>query len=165
MEEKTMELRNSAGNYFKKGYNCAEALFLAFQPYLGHNLGKDAVKMMTGFGSGIGQAGCICGALTASLALLNLYTGRTSNDQSRDNAYQHAQAFHHIFIEQFGSSCCRNLNKHPFETPEHLRTCLKITGNTAKLLMHYLLEQGFPLKDRPTRKPLSSSEENNVTSV
>lgn len=138
MEDEKIRVRNAAGNYFREGYNCAEAIFLTFKDHAGLDLGEDAIRLMTGFGSGVGQSGCMCGALTAAVACLNMFTGRNSNRESRDSAYEHANRLHNLFKEKFGNTCCRILNPYKYETPEHLKTCLKITGNTAKLLMEYL---------------------------
>lgn len=139
--EMATEARNKAGNYFKEGYNCAEAIFLAFRELLLTEEDRNLVRCMTGFGSGVGQAGCMCGALTGSVFVLNLLTGRTSNEESRDEAYQLAKEFSDKFVEKYGVTCCRALNPHPFESREHLTTCLKITGNTGKLLMEFIEEK------------------------
>ncbi len=146
-EDLVIAARNKAGNYFKEGYNCAEAIFLTFREYLAPEMDPGAVKLLTGFGSGVGEAGCMCGALTGAVASLNLVTGRETNAESRDASYQRAQEFHDRFIEKFGTTCCRGLNPHPFETREHLTNCLKITGNTGKLLMEYLLEREMYCED------------------
>lgn len=136
-----MEARNMAGNYFREGYNCAESIFLAFREVLAPELDRELVRLFTGFGGGLGHAGCICGALAASTAILGLLAGRTDCQQDRFRAYNLAKEFHDRFEGNFGATCCRALNPHPYDTPEHLRHCLKITGNTAKLLMDFLLEK------------------------
>lgn len=138
-----IEARNTSGNYFKEGNNCAEAIFKTFQPYLAPEMDKDLVRLVTGFGSGVGEAGCMCGALTGSIVAINMVKGRTSKEESRQEAYDYAKEFHDRFQEKYGVTCCRALNPHPFETREHLTTCLKITGNTGKLLMEFLLEKGL----------------------
>ena len=137
-EEMAIEARNKAGNYFKEGYNCAEAVFLTFRDLLFPEADPAMVKMLTGFGSGVGQSGCMCGALTGSVFVLNMIAGRTSSQESRDEAYKYAQQFSDQFTDKYGASCCRVLNPYPFETKEHLVNCLKITGNTGKLLMEFI---------------------------
>ena len=137
----TTEARNKAGNYFKEGYNCAEAIFLTFREILAPEMDPATVKLFTGFGSGVGEAGCMCGALTGSIAALNMIKGRTTNQESRDEVYQHAKEFSERFTEKFGATCCRVLNPHPFESREHLTNCLKITGNTAKMLTEFIIEK------------------------
>ncbi|MGF7185614.1 C_GCAxxG_C_C family probable redox protein [Desulfitispora alkaliphila] len=138
MEEKALEARNKAGDYFKQGYNCAEAIYLAFIDLNMIDGDRNAVRMLTGFGGGMGEAGCSCGALTGSVVVLNHINGRTTTEADRHRAYTHAKAFHNVFKEKFGSTCCRSLNKYEFDSKEHLKNCLKITGNTAKLLQEYL---------------------------
>ncbi|MGB5822647.1 MAG: C-GCAxxG-C-C family (seleno)protein [Proteocatella sp.] len=139
--ELAIQARNKAGNYFKEGYNCAEAVFLAFREILAPEMDPDTVKLLTGFGSGVGESGCMCGALTGSIVSLNMITGRTTNKESRNEAYKYANEFNEKFAEKYGATCCRALNPHPFETKEHLTNCLKITGNTGKLLMEFLIEK------------------------
>jgi len=146
-EQLPIEARNTAGNYFKEGYNCAEALFLTYQPLLSPEIDPSLVRLFTGFGSGVGESGCMCGALTGSIAALNMIKGRTTNQLSRDEAYELAKEFTDRFIEKYGVTCCRALNPYPFETKEHLVNCLKITGNTSKLMMEFLLEKGLYLPE------------------
>ncbi len=140
-ENMVLEARNQAGNYFREGYNCAETIFLTFRPQVAPELDEDMLKIFTGFGGGLGQSGCTCGALVGSVMMLNLLKGRTNKDGSRKPSYEAAHKFHDIFKEQFKSTCCRTLNRNPFGTPEHHKTCLKITGTTAKLLAEFLQEE------------------------
>lgn len=142
-EEMAIEMRNKAGNYFKEGYNCAEAVFLTYRELLAPELDPSLVSLMTGFGGGLGESGCMCGALTGSIAALNMIKGRPTNQTSRDEAYQLAREFTDKFTEKYGATCCRVLNPYPFETKEHLTNCLKITGNTSKMLAEYLEEKGL----------------------
>ena len=139
-ENIAMEVRNKAGNYYKSGFNCAEAVFLTFREYLAPEISPETVKLVTGFGGGLGHAGCLCGALTGSIVALNMLKGRTSPQEKRDVPYDLARRFHDRFEEKFGYTCCRALNPYPFDTKEYLRHCIKITGNTAKLLMEFLQE-------------------------
>ena len=135
------EARNLAGDNFKKGYNCAESIFLAFRELVAPELDAGLVRMVTGFGGGLGHAGCMCGALSSAEMIIGLFKGRTSNQEDREPSYNAAREFHDLFQERFGGTCCRVLNPYPFETPEHLKNCIKITGNTGKLLMEYLIRK------------------------
>lgn len=142
------DVRNKAGNYFKDGYNCAEAIFLTFRELLLPEIDPTMVRLVTGFGNGVGQAGCMCGALTGTIVALNMLNGRTSNQESNAKAYEHAKEFIERFETKYGASCCRALNPYQFGTKEHLTNCLKITGNTAKLFMEYLLEKGLYIHEK-----------------
>lgn len=138
--EASLEARNTAGNYFKEGYNCAEAIFLTFREILAPEIPVSAVKLMTGFGGGVGESGCMCGALTGSITALNMIKGRYNNNETREEAYKYANEFSRLFAEKYGATCCRALNPYVFESREHLTNCLKITGNTAKLLMDFIIQ-------------------------
>lgn len=142
-----LDARNKAGDNFRQGYNCAEAVFLAFRDLVAPELDAGLVKMFTGLGSGFGRAGCACGALSSAEMVIGLFKGRTSNQEDREAAYQAAREFHDLFKEHFKGTCCRALNPHPFDTPEHLKNCIKITGNTGKLLMEYLIQKGLVSKE------------------
>lgn len=141
MNDIALEARSLAGNKFKSGYNCAKSILQAFNGILDNPLSPEGLKMASGFGGGLGHAGCICGALTASIMVLGLLKGRLDSGQARDPIYNLAHDFHERFAQEFGATCCRTLNPYEFDSPEHLRNCLKLTGRTAKLLMEYLLEK------------------------
>ncbi len=138
MNDQEVTVKSLAGQNFKEGYNCSEAILRAFNDYLGLGLTNDILKIASGFGGGLGHAGCMCGALTASAMVLSLLQGRTDRNEKREPVYLTTEEFHRIFSDHFGATCCRVLNPHPFDTREHLRNCLKITGKTAELLMDYL---------------------------
>ncbi|MCL6561014.1 MAG: C-GCAxxG-C-C family protein [Firmicutes bacterium] len=142
-QDLVLEARNKAGDNFRQGYNCAESIFLTFRDLVAPELDAGLVKMFTGLGAGFGHAGCACGSLTASAMVIGLFKGRTSVQEDLEPGYEATQRFHDLFEEKFGGTCCRVLNPHPYDTPEHLRNCIKITGNTAKLLMEYLIQKGL----------------------
>lgn len=141
MSEAVLEARSRAGNKFKDGLNCSESIVHAFNEMLDNPLNSEALKMATGFGGGLGHAGCMCGALTGSVMVLGLFKGRAEAGQARELAYDLANDFHNRFLKEYGATCCRALNLHEFDSPEHLRRCLKLTGGTAKLLMEFILEK------------------------
>lgn len=138
MSKDPLEARNLAGEYFRNGYNCAEAIFLTFRDLLQLDVPREMVCMATGMGGGMGHAGCICGALNGGAMVLGLLKGRKSAEEKRDEAYTLSREFHDCFESNFKYTCCRNLNPFPFDTKDHLRNCIKITGNTAKLLTEFL---------------------------
>jgi C_GCAxxG_C_C family probable redox protein len=104
-----LEARNMAGQYFREGYNCAESIILTYSHYFAPQIVPDTVKMVTGFGCGLGHAGCMCGALLSSVMVLNSIKGRNSIKEDRNAAYETAHEFHDLFRDKFGSTCCRSL--------------------------------------------------------
>ena len=139
------EARNIAGNNFKSGYNCAESVVKCFNELLNNPFDPEISKLVSGFGGGLGHAGCMCGALTGAIFVLGMYKGRISADQDRTPIYHLAKEFHDSFEQKFGGTCCRILNQFEFDSPDHLRTCLKITGNTSKLLAEFVNEKQLSL--------------------
>lgn len=141
MNEKSIAARNSAGQYFKNGFNCSEAIVRTGSELLGLTLDEQALRMATGFGGGIGHSGCVCGALAASVMVLGLVQGRVEASENLEKAYALTGEFHRLFQEKFGATCCRALNPHEFGTKEHMVNCVKITGNTMGLLAEFLQEK------------------------
>ncbi len=138
MNDTDIDNKQVAGNYFREGYNCAEAVLRSLCDSLGIVISDDAKKMASGFGGGLGHSGCVCGALAASVMVLGILQGRTDKEQSRTQVYSVAEDFYLNFVERFGSSCCRVLNPYQFESKEHLRNCLKLTGNRLNYLTSIL---------------------------
>ena len=148
MDDMALEARSRAGNNFKEGLNCSESILQAFNELLNNPVNPESLKMASGFGGGLGHAGCMCGALTGSAMILGLFKGRIDPKQDREPVYELAHDFHDRFSNQFGGTCCRALNPHEFDSPEHLRHCLKITGGTAKLLMEFILEKELVIPEK-----------------
>ena len=69
-----MSKRELGENYFKQGYNCAQAVTLAFA----HELKIDreyALKLVSGFGGGFGRMREVCGAVSGMVFVLNSFLG------------------------------------------------------------------------------------------
>lgn len=139
--ELPLQARNAAGDYFRQGYNCAEAVLKAYLDILPGSFGPEVSRFASVFGGGMGRSGCSCGALTGSEMVLGMLAGRDGLDDKLDRIYALAGILHNRFDEKFGSTCCRVLNPGgDFESKDHLRRCLKITGGAAMLLAEFLLE-------------------------
>ncbi len=140
-EQNNVNAQERAIENFKAGFNCAESVARSFRDLLNLDVSDEALKMASGFGGGLGHAGCMCGALSGATMVLGMLQGRSSKEQNRGPVYSSAQEFHNIFSDQFGATCCRVLNIHDFGSQEQRHTCLKITGTTADLLMKYILDK------------------------
>jgi C_GCAxxG_C_C family probable redox protein len=143
-EEMLMTARDKAGDYFKSGYNCAEAVLRAYLDMYPQDFGNEVARLASALGGGMGRSGCACGALTASEMVLGMLAGRDSQTSDLKHVYKLSGELHNRFKEKFGSTCCRVLNKEDYQSQEHARRCLKITGGTAMLLMQFLLDHNLP---------------------
>ncbi|WP_371361419.1 hypothetical protein SRRS_28370 [Sporomusa rhizae] len=133
-----LSAKDLVGQNFKSGYNCAESVVRGFRDILKLDISDEALKMATGFGGGLGHAGCMCGALSGAIMVLGMLQGRANSEQSRGPIYSSSKEFHSIFTKNFGAACCRVLNKHEFGTRDQGRNCIKITCTTAELLEKYI---------------------------
>lgn len=62
-------LRERAGYHYQAGRNCAEAMLLAMNEVYGLGLASESLRLVSGFGGGMG-AEKACGALTGAVAAL-----------------------------------------------------------------------------------------------
>lgn len=138
-----IDVKCSAENKFREGYNCAESVVRACGELLDSPVSDQVLCIASGFGGGLGRAGCMCGALSGAAMVIGILQGRTGKEQSSKPVYASVKEFHDIFRARFGAACCRSLNPHPFGSPEHRHNCLKITGNTADLLAQYIKDNGL----------------------
>jgi len=152
MDQQQTRAQQLARARYKEGFNCAEAVLRAFREELGLDFGEDIMKIASGFGGGLGHAGCMCGALAGAVMVIGLLQGRPSSGQSRAPVYGSAREFHDAFSAHFGATCCRVLNPNPFETIEQRRACYRITGETAELLAKFLAAKGLlPTGEQPAQ--------------
>ena len=101
---------NNAVNNFEKGYNCSQAVFLAYANKYG--LSEDiALKMASSFGGGMGRLREVCGAVTAMFAIAGLEKGyiEYDNDDIKAEHYQFIQLLAEKFKEEHASLICREL--------------------------------------------------------
>ena len=84
-----MTKRELAINYFKQGYNCAQAVALAFSDEMG--LDTEVVAMMSSpFGGGMGRMREVCGAVSGMIMVLGKLEGSydPTNSSSKMEIYQ-----------------------------------------------------------------------------
>ena len=63
-----------AVDYHKQGYNCGQAMIMAFAPEMGISQGQ-ASRMGQALGGGVGQMREICGAITGAAVVLVMLRG------------------------------------------------------------------------------------------
>jgi C_GCAxxG_C_C family probable redox protein len=140
LSEKAFE---SAAEFYDKGYNCAESIFLAFRTYITPEMSEDLVRLATPFGGGLGRAGCMCGALSGATMILGAAKGRINYEMSKSQPYELSHEFHDQFKTKFNATCCRSLMKHKFGSNEQKEKCYKIVTESAGLLMDYLIDKSI----------------------
>ena len=148
-----MTRREMAMANFKKGYNCAQSVVLAFCDLLP---AEEAMlsKMASSFGAGMGRLREVCGSVSGmfmAAGLLYGYDGPETGEKKAEH-YARIQELAHRFEEKHGSIVCRELlgldvkhdDPHPEERTEEYyrkRPCEEIIGDAAEILEKLIEEE------------------------
>lgn len=99
-----------AKNYFEEGYNCCQAVVLAFLEEM--NMDREtALKIASSFGGGVGRLREVCGAVSGMCIVAGAlygYTDTTSKDEKAEH-YKLIQQFAKEFEKRNGSIICKVL--------------------------------------------------------
>ena len=147
-----MTHRALAEQNFENGYNCAQAVLLAFSDLTGLEE-KTALSLASSFGGGMGRLREVCGAVSGMFMVAGLlYGGNTTISQQKKTAhYARIQALAAQFREKNGSYLCRELlagvQTTAGTTPEartaeyyKKRPCKLLCGDAAEILDRYINE-------------------------
>jgi C_GCAxxG_C_C family probable redox protein len=99
-----------AEKLFREGFNCSQAVLLAFSDVTG--LDDDtAAKLSSSFGGGLGRTREVCGAVSGASMVLGVLRGYSDpkDMEAKKNHYHLIQEFIRRFKEQNGSIICREL--------------------------------------------------------
>ena len=139
-----------AAELFVNGYNCAQAIAVAFCDVTG--LETDfAAKMASSFGGGMGRMREVCGAVSGMLMVAGLLYGYDTpgDDVSKKEHYARVQALAGAFREQVGSIVCREILKNPPSDPNptprtaefyKTRPCARMVLLAGQILDAYIAE-------------------------
>ena len=99
-----------ARELFMSGYNCSQAVFVAFADVYGLSE-EHALRLSASFGGGVGRLREICGTCSAMALLEGLQSGATvaADAEGKQANYKNVQALFAEFKNQNGSYICREL--------------------------------------------------------
>ena len=137
-----------AAELFLSGYNCAQAVAVAFHEELGLTE-RQAARMASAFGGGMGRMREVCGAVSGMLMVLSqLYGYDTPGDDiSKKRLYGEVQALAAGFRAENGSIICREILKNPPSDPNPTprtadfyakRPCARMVMTAARLMEEFL---------------------------
>lgn len=112
----------AAESYHARGYGCAQAVLAPFAEEFGLN--EDvALRISTGFGSGMGRLCEVCGALTGGFMVIGLKYGKVNTDGTKygtntETTYHLVAELTKRFEAVRGSIYCRDLIGHDLSKPE-----------------------------------------------
>ncbi len=144
-----MTKREIGENYFKQGYNCAQAVAVTFADKL--NMDNDTIaKMLSGFGGGFGRMREVCGAVSGMVFVLSALEGQfdPSDSNGKMETYKKVQNLMNEFKAKNGTYICRELlslpegNSEPIpekrtETYYKKRPCASLVGDACEILENY----------------------------
>ena len=110
----------TAHENFKKGYNCAQAVFVAFKDEMGMDE-VTAAKLSSSFGGGMGKMREVCGAVSGALMVLGMMKGNfdPEDDKAKAAHYALVQEFAAKFKAEHETIICRELLKNLSLKKEH----------------------------------------------
>lgn len=102
-KEKAMEL-------FAQGYNCSQAVVLAYSDMLGLDW-EQAAKLSASFGGGLGRMRHVCGSVSGMSMVAGMLTATSDpkNVEQKKKNYEVVQALAKEFEDRNGSIICREL--------------------------------------------------------
>ncbi len=141
-----MTRREKAIELFKEGYNCSQAVFLAFEDLIGFDK-KLAAQMAAPFGGGFGRQREVCGAVSGMCLVFGVLYGY----DEKAKTYACVQELCRAFRERCGGSIiCRELlgeseGKDAAPTPSarteayyKKRPCAEIVGEAASIVEEWI---------------------------
>lgn len=141
-----MTRKEKAMTLFESGYNCSQAVVLAFADLTGVD-SKTLAKLASSFGGGMGRLREVCGAVTGMFMVLGLLYGYSEAEAGAEKAGHYAliQQAAAKFSEINGSIVCRELlglsNKTDSPTPDKRtaeyykkRPCRELVGIAAEIV-------------------------------
>ena len=138
---------------FREGYNCAQSVFGAFADVVGLSE-KDAMKISSPFGAGVGKLREVCGAVSGMTMVLGYMKGYDSptDSEGKKKLYHTTQDLINEFKDKMGGSyICRDLLhlKEGEDLPEPAvrdenyyksRPCIKCCRTASEIMEKFLEE-------------------------
>ncbi len=139
-----------AAELFLQGYNCAQAVAMAFSDVTGLEPAYSA-RLVSSFGGGMGRMREVCGAVSGMLMVAGLLYGYdTPDDNTAKKAhYTLVQRLAGEFREEAGSIVCREILKNPPSDPHPTsrtaafyaqRPCARLVFLAGRILDDYIAE-------------------------
>ena len=144
-----MTRAETAAKLFYEGYNCAQAVALAFCDVTGLEEAFTA-RMASSFGGGMGRMREVCGAVSGMLLVAGILYGYEEDTGDAKKAhYALVQELAGKFRERIGSIVCREILQNPPNDPAPTprteeyyaqRPCARMVYLAAHILEEYLAE-------------------------
>jgi C_GCAxxG_C_C family probable redox protein len=170
-----IQIRDRARKNFSKGYNCAECILEAVLAHIDTGLPKEALKVATGFGGGVGLYGDTCGAITGGVLAVGAVHGRSELPEGEDpkdvakkaskqlygnpGLYRLFNQIPNMVEDKYGNTLCRKICdqwKDQWLCRDHALNCREIITDVAEFAAK-LITSG---KEDVASKPFGRNVEN-----
>ncbi len=136
---------------FLNGYNCAQAVAVAFSDLIGLDE-SEAARLTSGFGGGVGRMREVCGSISGMAFVMSALYGYDSPEAKAEKAqlYAEIQKLAEEFKRENGSIVCRELlgisdkgASSPIPEPRtqayyKKRPCAELVEMSASILENYI---------------------------
>lgn len=150
-----MNRKEKAEALFLEGYNCAQAVAIAFEDL--HGVNRETIgKLSSSFGGGMGRLREVCGGVSGMFMVAGLLYGYDDPKAKEEKTehYTRIQKLAEDFSKENGSIVCRELlgltEKKQEPTPEERtaeyykkRPCKELVGMAAEIMDNYIKEYPF----------------------
>lgn len=150
MEYENRKHAQIAGELFKSGYNCAQAVFLAFSDM--YNIDREtAARLSSSFGGGMSRLREVCGAVSGMAMVAGMLYGYDApkDYEGKSEHYARVQELAKAYEAKNGSIVCRELlglsKKREEPTPERRteeyykkRPCEQLVRMAAGIMEEYM---------------------------
>lgn len=137
-----------AAKLFLEGYNCAQAVIMAFSDRIGMDE-KTCAKLSSSFGGGMGRMREVCGAVSGMLMVAGLLYGYDGPEEGeiKKAHYTRVQQLAESFRAEAGSIICREILKNPPSDPNpsprteeyyKQRPCVRMVTLAVRVLEEYI---------------------------
>ena len=143
-----MDSQYKAATLFVEGYNCAQAVAMAFSDVIGMDE-KLCAKAISSFGGGMGRLREVCGAVSGMLFVAGVLYGYDTkdDDEIKKEHYTRVQELAGKFREEVGSIICREILKNPPSDPTPSprteayykdRPCVHMVTTAVRIMEEYM---------------------------
>lgn len=143
-----MDREYYAAKLFMEGYNCAQAVIMAFADLIGMEE-KQCAKLSSSFGGGMGRMREVCGAVSGMLMVAGMLYGYEGPEegQIKKEHYGRVQELAEQFRAEAGSIICREILKNPPSDPSptprteefyQQRPCVRMVTLAVRAMEQYI---------------------------
>ncbi len=143
-----MTRSEKAADAFRRGYNCSQAVAVAFHDLICMTESQ-AARMASSFGGGMGRLREVCGGVSGMLLVAGILYGYDTpgDDAAKKRHYTLVQYLAGQFREKAGSIVCRDILKNPPSDPNptprtadfyEKRPCVRMVALAAGILEEYI---------------------------